>query len=90
MALELFREVRQEIERKSDVVICVTTGGHPLMTPEERMAGVRFANVASGPTTRPLTSFIRHGLVQPRLVCHELSPPGLSLATPGMMSCSFP
>jgi uncharacterized protein (DUF849 family) len=41
MALELFREVCQEIERESDVVICITTGGYPLMTPDERMAGVR-------------------------------------------------
>jgi len=41
MDLGLFREVCQEVSRRSDVVICITTGGHPLMTPEERMVGVK-------------------------------------------------
>jgi uncharacterized protein (DUF849 family) len=41
MDLGLFQEVCQEVGRRSDVVICLTTGGHPLMTPEERMVGVK-------------------------------------------------
>ena len=41
MDLGLFQEVCQEVSQKSDVVICITTGGHPMMTPEERMVGVR-------------------------------------------------
>jgi uncharacterized protein (DUF849 family) len=41
MDLGLFREVCQEVSRRSDVVVCITTGGHPLMTPEERMVGVK-------------------------------------------------
>ncbi len=39
--LNLFQEFCQEIGRKSDVVICITTGGGKDMTPEERMAAVR-------------------------------------------------
>jgi uncharacterized protein (DUF849 family) len=41
MDVGLFQEVCQEVNRESDVVICITTGGHPLMTPEERMVAVR-------------------------------------------------
>lgn len=41
MNLDLFKEVCQEIHTKSDVVINITTGGAPTMTPEERMVGVR-------------------------------------------------
>jgi uncharacterized protein (DUF849 family) len=41
MDLGLFREVCQEVHNKSDVVICITTGGSPTMTPEERMLGVK-------------------------------------------------
>jgi len=41
MDLALFKEVCQEVRNRSDVVICITTGGHPLMTPEERMVGVK-------------------------------------------------
>jgi uncharacterized protein (DUF849 family) len=41
MDLGLFQEVCQEVHNKSDVVICITTGGSPTMTPEERMVGVR-------------------------------------------------
>ncbi len=39
--LNLFQEFCQEIGRKSDVVICITTGGGKDMRPEERMAAVR-------------------------------------------------
>jgi uncharacterized protein (DUF849 family) len=41
MDLGLFQEVCQEIHRKSDAAINITTGGSPTMTPEERMVGVR-------------------------------------------------
>jgi uncharacterized protein (DUF849 family) len=41
MDLGLFQEVCQEIHRKSDVIICITTGGAPTMTPEERMVAVK-------------------------------------------------
>ena len=41
MDLDLFQEFCQEVQRKSDVVICITTGGAPTMTPEERMVAVR-------------------------------------------------
>ena len=41
MNLDLFKEVCQEVHTKSDVVINITTGGAPTMTPEERMTGVR-------------------------------------------------
>jgi len=41
MDLALFQEFCQEVHRKSDVIICITTGGAPTMTPEERMVAVR-------------------------------------------------
>jgi len=41
MDLGLFQEFCQEVHRKSDVIICITTGGAPTMTPEERMVAVR-------------------------------------------------
>lgn len=41
MDLGLFQEFCQEVHRQSDVVICITTGGAPTMTPEERMVAVR-------------------------------------------------
>ncbi|HDZ25058.1 MAG TPA: 3-keto-5-aminohexanoate cleavage protein [Candidatus Aminicenantes bacterium] len=41
MDLELFQTFCQEVHRKSDVVICITTGGAPTMTPEERMVAVK-------------------------------------------------
>ena len=41
MNLDLFQEFCQEVSRKSDVIICITTGGAPTMTPEERMVAVR-------------------------------------------------
>jgi uncharacterized protein (DUF849 family) len=40
MDLGLFREVCNEVNDKKDVVINITTGGAPTMTPEERMVGV--------------------------------------------------
>ena len=41
MDLGLFQEFCQEVHRESDVIICITTGGAPTMTPEERMVAVR-------------------------------------------------
>lgn len=41
MNLDLFREFCAEIKAKSDVVICITTGGSPMMTIDERMSAVR-------------------------------------------------
>ncbi len=41
MDLGLFQEFCQEVHRKSDVIICITTGGAPTMTPEERMVAVK-------------------------------------------------
>ncbi len=41
MDLGLFRSVCRKISKKSNVVICITTGGAPTMTPEERMVAVR-------------------------------------------------
>jgi len=41
MDLDLFQEICQEINQKSDVIICITTGGAPTMTPEERMVAVK-------------------------------------------------
>ena len=41
MDLGLFKEFCQEVQRKSDAIICITTGGAPTMTPEERMVAVR-------------------------------------------------
>lgn len=41
MDLGLFQEFCQEVHRQSDVIICITTGGAPTMTPEERMVAVR-------------------------------------------------
>ena len=41
MDLGLFQEVLQEVHKKSDVIINITTGGAPTMTPEERMVGVK-------------------------------------------------
>ena len=41
MDLGLFQEICREINEKSDVIICITTGGAPTMTPEERMVAVK-------------------------------------------------
>ena len=41
MDLDLFHNFCQEVDQKSDAVICVTTGGAPTMTPEERMVAVK-------------------------------------------------
>jgi len=41
MDLGLFQEFCQEVHQKSDVVICITTGGAPTMSPEERMVAVK-------------------------------------------------
>jgi len=41
MDLDLFHQFCREVDRKSDVVICITTGGAPTMTPEERMVAVK-------------------------------------------------
>lgn len=41
MDLGLFQSFCQEVHRKSEVIICITTGGAPTMTPEERMVAVR-------------------------------------------------
>ena len=41
MDLDLFQTFCQEVHQKSDAVICITTGGAPTMTPEERMVAVK-------------------------------------------------
>ncbi len=41
MDLDLFQIFCQEVHQKSDAVICITTGGAPTMTPEERMVAVK-------------------------------------------------
>ena len=41
MDLDLFQQFCREVDQKSDVVICITTGGAPTMTPEERMVAVK-------------------------------------------------
>lgn len=41
MDLDLFQQFCQEIKSKSDVVICITTGGAPTMTLEDRMSAIR-------------------------------------------------
>jgi uncharacterized protein (DUF849 family) len=41
MDLDLFGEFCREISHKSEGIICLTTGGAPTMTPEERMVAVR-------------------------------------------------
>ena len=41
MDTELFHTFCSQIHAQSDAVICITTGGAPTMTPEERMVGVR-------------------------------------------------
>ena len=41
MDLGLFQEIWQEVNNKSDVILCITTGGAPTMTPEERMVAVK-------------------------------------------------
>lgn len=41
MDLGLFQEICQEVNNKSDVIICITTGGAPTMTPEERMVAIK-------------------------------------------------
>jgi uncharacterized protein (DUF849 family) len=38
---ELFRIFCRQIHEQSDTIICITTGGAPTMTPEERMVAVR-------------------------------------------------
>jgi uncharacterized protein (DUF849 family) len=40
MEPELFRAFCRQIHEQSDTVICITTGGAPTMTPEERMVAV--------------------------------------------------
>ncbi len=41
MDLDLFQNFCQKVHQKSDAVICITTGGAPTMTPEERMVAVK-------------------------------------------------
>jgi len=41
MDLELFREFCQDVSARSDAIICITTGGAPTMTIEERMVAVQ-------------------------------------------------
>ena len=41
MAPELFHRFCRQVHNKSDTIICITTGGAPTMTPEERMVAVR-------------------------------------------------
>ncbi len=41
MDLGLFEKICREINGKNDVIICITTGGAPTMTPEERMVAVK-------------------------------------------------
>ena len=41
MNLELFQTFCREVDQKSNVIICITTGGAPTMTPEERMVAVK-------------------------------------------------
>jgi uncharacterized protein (DUF849 family) len=41
MDLGLFQDICQQVNTQSDVVICITTGGAPTMTPEERMVAVK-------------------------------------------------
>ena len=38
---ELFHTFCRQVHEQSDTVICITTGGAPTMTPEERMVAVR-------------------------------------------------
>ncbi len=38
---ELFHRFCRKVHEQSDTVICITTGGAPTMTPEERMVAVR-------------------------------------------------
>lgn len=38
---ELFRRFCRQVHEQSDTVICITTGGAPTMTPEERMVAVK-------------------------------------------------
>lgn len=38
---ELFRTFCRQVHEQSDTVICITTGGAPTMTPEERMVAVK-------------------------------------------------
>ena len=41
MNLDLFELFCKEVNDRSDVVICITTGGAPTMSPEERMVAVK-------------------------------------------------
>jgi uncharacterized protein (DUF849 family) len=41
MDLDLFQTFCRRVHQQSDAVICITTGGAPTMTPEERMVAVR-------------------------------------------------
>ncbi len=41
MDLELFHRFCRQVHERSDTVICITTGGAPTMTPEERMVAVQ-------------------------------------------------
>ena len=38
---DLFRQFCRQVHERSNAVICITTGGAPTMTPEERMVAVR-------------------------------------------------
>jgi uncharacterized protein (DUF849 family) len=40
VGIELFEQFCQEIKARSDAVICITTGGHPTMSLEDRMMAV--------------------------------------------------
>jgi 3,5-dioxohexanoate:acetyl-CoA acetone transferase len=41
MSPDLFHDFCSKVHNQNDVVICITTGGAPTMTPEERMVAVR-------------------------------------------------
>jgi uncharacterized protein (DUF849 family) len=41
MSPELFKKFCRRVHERCDAVICITTGGAPTMTPEERMVAVR-------------------------------------------------
>ena len=41
MDLGLFSELCRDVAARTDAVICITTGGAPTMTPDERMVAVK-------------------------------------------------
>ncbi len=41
MDIELFHRFCRQVHERSDTIICITTGGAPTMTPEERMVAVQ-------------------------------------------------